>query len=160
MEESLLDESLLEEERVVMVPLTLGSARAREQLAVDDLGSTALDLPLAWHRVCRLRDRDACRRDRALRATTGGGSDACLRREWRVVEARLVAVSRDSGTEPVPTAAEEEGTSSPDEGVFDSEFSLESSDAALARPDVPCWRLSSCWSRRSTRTDFLPVVDR
>ena len=36
------------------------------------------------------------------------------------MEARLVAVSRDSGTEPVPTAAKKEGTSSPDKGVSDS----------------------------------------
>ena len=128
----------------------------RERLAVDDLESTALDLPLAWHRICRLRDRDACCRDRALRATTSG---ACLSQEWRVVEARLVAVSRDSDTEPVLTAAEEEGTSSPDDGVSDSEFSLESSDAALARADVLCWRMSSCWSRRFTRAGFLLVVD-
>ena len=37
----------------------LGSARcvrARERLAVD-FESTALDLPLAWHRICRLRAR-------------------------------------------------------------------------------------------------------
>ena len=54
----------------------------RERLAVDDLESTALDLPLAWHRICRLRDCDACRCDCALRATTGGGSGACLRQEW------------------------------------------------------------------------------
>ena len=118
---------------MVVASHTLGSARgvrAREWLAVDDLESTALDLPLAWPRICRLQDRDACRRDRALLATTGGGSDTCLCREWRVVEARLVAVS----------ASLPDG----DAGVLASELSLESSDVALARPDVPCWRLSSC----------------
>ena len=118
---------------MVVALRTLGSARgarARERLAVDDLELTALDLPLAWPRICRLRDRDACRCDCALLATTGGGSDTCLRREWRVLEARLVAV----------LASSPDG----DAGISAPELSLESSDAALARPDVPCWRLSSC----------------
>ena len=139
-EESLLEESLLEEERA------LGSARgdqASERLAVDDLESTTLDLPLAWHRICRLQDPDTCRHDRTLCATIGGGSDACLHREWRVVEARLIAVSRSSSssggslsvegerTEPILMAAKEGGASSPDEGVSDSKLLLESSDAAV-----------------------------
>ena len=37
------------------VPLVV-SEQLRERLAVD-FESTALDLPLAWHRICRLRAR-------------------------------------------------------------------------------------------------------
>ena len=117
-DEPLLEESLLEEERA------LGSARgdrAREWLAVDDLLWICL-----WHDTgfvgCETVTHAAV--NRALCATIGGGSDACLHREWRVVEARLVAVSRGSSssggslsvegerTEPVPTAAKEGGASS------------------------------------------------
>ena len=58
----LVEEELLEEEEwdemMVIGLRTLSLARSaracRGWLAVDGLGSTALDLPLAWRQLCRL----------------------------------------------------------------------------------------------------------
>ena len=71
-----------------------------------------------------------------------------------------------TGIEPVPVASVDPGSSS--SGGGNSVLSLESDSSeaavgsvvacALARPDEPCWKLASCWSRRSTRTGLLPVV--
>ena len=79
---------------------------------------------------------------------------------------RLVEVT---GIELVPVASVDPGASSSGGGNSESpvlSLELESSEAVvgsvtacgLGRLDEPCWRLASCWSRRSTRTSLLPVV--
>ena len=85
---------------------------------------------------------------------------------WLVRTAEYVEVT---GIEPVPVAFVDPGASSSGGGNSESpvlSLELESSEAVvdsvaacgLGRLDEPCWRLASCWSRRSTRTGLLHVV--